>query len=213
MVDIAHFMITGLAMSEVGAVATRVASHWPWYITRAAGFTAAGLLILLMLSGIGQVTGLTYRFIEPVKAWVVHKTLAIALCVAIAMHVLFLVFDEFLPFTLPQIFVPFMSHYSNGTKLFGWDLRTLVMALGIFAAYCVAVVVLSSLGWINTKKKTWHQLHYLSYFVMLAVFVHALGAGSDLKYGLFREAWVAVGLVLVLAIVSRLWRARTLSKH
>jgi len=46
-----------------------------------------GLLILLMLSGIGQVTGLTYKIVEPVKAWVIHKALALALCGAIVVHV------------------------------------------------------------------------------------------------------------------------------
>ena len=55
-----------IATSTVHVVVQRVSASWPWYIIRGAGFVAAGLLILLMLSGIGQVTGITYRFIEPV---------------------------------------------------------------------------------------------------------------------------------------------------
>lgn len=49
-------------------LATRAKSSWPWYITRAAGFVAAISLILLMLSGIGFITGGTFRFLEPLTA-------------------------------------------------------------------------------------------------------------------------------------------------
>ncbi len=200
------------ANSEVQIAASRAATSWTWYVIRAAGFTAAALLILLMISGIGQVTGLTYKVLEPVKAWAVHKALALALCGAIAVHVLFLLFDHYLPFTVPQILIPFLSHYSNGTKLAGLGISSIAVALGILAMYGVAIIVLSSLGWIETKKSAWRNLHYISYFVMFAVFIHALGTGSDLKYGVFRAGWIFILFVLLLAIVSRLWRAGTLRK-
>lgn len=212
MVAVAYGLVTGFASSEVRIAASRVGSSWTWYIIRGAGFTAAGLLILLMFSGIGQVTGITYRFIEPVKAWAVHRALALALCGAIAVHVIFLLVDHFLPFSLVQVLVPFASKYSNGTALLGVSLSGIAVALGILAMYTVVVIVLSSLGWINTRKGVWRKLHYLSYFVILAVFVHALGAGSDLKYGLFRAVWILIGVILVLAVASRLWRAGTLSR-
>ena len=207
-----HSMQHVAAASTAQAAERRVAGTWPWYVVRAAGFTAAGLLILLMLSGIGQVTGLTYRVLEPVKAWVVHKALAFALCAAIVVHVSFLLIDKFRPFNLWEILVPFVSTYTNKTALFGLNLGRLAVTLGVLAMYGVAISVLSSLGWIDTKKGRWRKLHYISYFVMLFAFVHALGVGSDLKYGTFREAWIAVGFILLLAIVGRLWRAGTLRK-
>lgn len=193
--------------------ADRFVASWPWYIVRAAGFVAAGLLFLLMFSGIGQVTGFTYRFIEPIKAWALHKALAFALAASIAVHVLFLLIDKYLPFTIQQILVPFASDYSNKVPLFGLALGGAAVALGVLAMYGVALIILSSLGWIDTKKGVWRILHYLGYVVMLFVFLHALAAGSDLKYGTFRAAWIAVGLVLVIAVISRLWRAGTLRKQ
>lgn len=208
----AHGIVSLLATSEVRIATSRVASSWPWYVIRASGFVAVGLLILLMLSGIGQVTGLLYRFIEPVKAWALHKAMALALCGAIAVHVLFLLFDHYLPFSLAQVLVPFVSHYNNHTSLLGFGLSSIAVALGILAMYGVAVVVLSSLGWIDTRPKIWRRLHYLNYFIILAAFVHALGVGSDLKYGTFRATWIAVAALLLLAIASRLWRAGTLKK-
>lgn len=216
MVELIQTGVIHFAASSASVAASRVKDTWTWYIIRAAGFTAAGLLFLLMLSGIGQVTGLTYRFMEPLKAWVLHKTLAIALCVVIAVHVLFLLIDAYLPFSLVQILVPFASTYNNGTSLFSFGLGSIAVALGVLAMYGVAIVVATSLGWIDSKKRLWRNTHYTSYFIIIAVFIHALGTGSDLKYGLFREVWLAAGFVIVLAVVSRLWRTRvvkTLEKN
>lgn len=212
MVGLVQHTVPYFGSGELSAAASRVQVSWTWYVIRAAGFTAAGLLFLLMLSGIGQVTGLTYRFIEPIKAWALHKAMAIALCVAVAVHVLFLLIDHYLPFSLTQIVVPFASHYTNGTTLFSFGLGAVAVALGVLAMYGIILVVASSLGWIDTKKHLWRTMHYISYFIVVAVFIHALGTGSDLKYGLFREAWIAAGFVLVLGIVSRLWRTRTTTK-
>jgi predicted ferric reductase len=200
------------AASTVTVVSHRVSESWPWYVIRGAGFVAAGLIILLMLSGIGQVTGLSYRYIEPIKAWAIHKALAYALCVSIVIHVGFLLIDKFVPFSLVQILVPFASHYNNGTKFAGISFGSIAVTLGVLAMYGVAIIVASSLGWIDTKKKAWRKLHYISYLVALFVFIHAVSAGSDLKYGTFREVWICTGMVVVLAIILRLWRAGTVKK-
>lgn len=198
--------------NTISVASQRVGASWPWYIIRAAGFTAAGLIVLLMLSGIGQVTGLTYRFIQPVKAWVIHKALAIALCVAIAIHVGFLLIDHYVRFSFIQLFVPFLSRYNNKTQLFGLALGWAAVAMGIIAMYGVAIIVLSSLGWIDSKKKTWRKLHYISYAVAGLVFLHALYAGSDLQYGIFRAVWLLLGLIIGVGIIMRLRHAGSL-KH
>jgi sulfoxide reductase heme-binding subunit YedZ len=203
---------TFFAVSSIQIAAQRVGASWPWYVIRGAGFTAAGLIVLLILSGIGQVTGLTYRFVEPVKAWVIHKALAIALCVAIAVHVGFLLIDHYVRFSFAELFVPFLSHYNNKTQLLGLPLDGIAIALGILAMYGVAIIVASSLGWIDTKKGAWRKLHYLSYVVAVFVFLHALYAGSDLQYGIFRKAWELIGLIVLIAIVARLYRSGTLKK-
>lgn len=200
------------ALSTANIVTQRVAVSWQWYVIRAAGFVAAGLLILLMLSGIGQVTGLTYRFMEPMKAWALHKAMALALVVSVIIHVGFLLLDHFVPFTLAQITIPFLSHVNNGTTFLSMALGGLAVSFGIFAMYGIFIVVASSLGWINSRKHTWRKLHYISYAVMLLVFVHALYSGTDLKYGTFRAGWVLLGSIVVLGIITRLRRAGSLDE-
>ena len=205
-----------IPVENIGSTITlathRVATSWPWYIIRAAGFIAAGLLVLLMLSGIGQVTGIIYRWIEPIKVWAIHKAIALALIVAIIIHISFLLIDHFVPFSIVQILVPFASHYTNGTKLLGIPLGGIAVTLGILSMYFVFILVLTSLGWIDTHKSAWRKLHYLSYVVAGFILMHALYAGSDLKYGIFREAWIALGGIVLIAVIARLWRAGTVPK-
>lgn len=208
----AHLGVQQLASSTAQITANRIGASWAWYLVRGSGLAAAGLLVLLMLSGIGQVTGLTYRLLEPVKAWAVHKAMALALCGCIVLHVTGLLLDHYITFSWLQVLVPFTSRYTNGVKLFGISWTALGVTLGILAMYGIVVTVLSSLFWIDSKKKTWRWLHYLNYVVMLFVFLHGLTVGSDLKYGLFRAFWIGLVLIVAVGVVSRLRRARTVKR-
>lgn len=201
-----------LAASLTTSLVTRAGTSWPWYLVRASGFVAAGLLVLLVLSGIGHVTGFTYRFFEPITAWAIHKALAFGLLLAILTHVTFLMLDQYLPFSFAQVLVPFVSVYSNKTTLLGLNLSSIGVACGIFATYFILIIVASSLGWINSHKVTWRYLHWLSYAVAFLVFLHALIVGTDVRYGVFRAAWIMLGVVVILAVIGRLWRAGTLVK-
>lgn len=200
------------ATSTAQVITDRLGTSWQWYIIRGAGFVAAALVILLMLSGIGQVTGFTYRFIEPLKAWAIHKAMAFALLASVAIHIIFLFFDHFISFTIPQLTIPFLSHVNNGTDFAGFALGSLAVTFGIFAAYGIIIIVASSLGWIDKHKSIWKSLHYLSYAVMVLVFLHGLYSGTDLRYGTFRAAWVALGGIVVIGIFMRLRRAGSLKQ-
>lgn len=187
-------------------------SAFPWYVIRVSGLLGLGLMGLLMLSGIGQVTGLTYRFIEPLKAWAIHKAVALGLVAVIAVHVLTLLVDSYMPFTIKQVLVPFVSAYTNKTTLLGLSLGAWGITLGILSMYGLLIIVASSIGWIDSKKKAWHWLHYLSYFVMGAALVHALSVGTEFKDGSWRLLLLAGTVVVVLGVISRLMRAGSLRR-
>ena len=192
--------------------ATTGISAFPWYVIRVSGLLGLGLMGLLMLSGIGQVTGLTYRFIEPLKAWAIHKAVALGLVAVIAVHVLTLLVDSYMPFTIKQVLVPFASAYTNKTTLLGLSLGAWGITLGILAMYGLLIIVASSIGWIDSKKKAWHWLHYLSYFVMGAALIHALSVGTEFKGGSWRLLLLAGAVVVALGVISRLMRAGSLRR-
>lgn len=190
----------------------RIASSWTWYGIRAAGLVAAVLLVVVIIMGIGQVTGFTYRYIEPIKAWAIHKAMALALAVAILTHISLLLIDQNTRFSLAQILVPFLQGYNNGTKILGLPLGGLAITFGIFAMYGIAIIVLSSLGWIDSKKGLWQKIHYLSYLVAFFVVFHVLYTGTDVKRGWLRAVWIILALVVLVGFIGRLRRRGSLKK-
>lgn len=182
----------------------KAASSWPWYVSRSAGLTAVVLLLLLALSGIGQLTGFSYRFIEPLMSWSLHRALAISFGVCVCIHGLALLFDRYEPFSIFQITVPFLYHYKSVKG------GSLYLALGIIASYIAAVMIATSLFWINTKQKQWRLLHYLSYVLVALIFLHGLYLGTDIAHAPLRVAWWLGCIILGVGIISRLLRAGTI---
>ncbi len=186
-------------------LATRAKLSWPWYITRAAGFVAAGSLALLMLSGVGFITGTSFKFLEPLTAWATHKSIAYVFAVSGAIHVIALLFDKYVPFTVAQALVPFLSHYRE-VSFAGYHLGSLYVALGVFSMYFVIAIILTSILWVDKKPHTWKLFHFLAYLTMIFVFFHALYLGTDLMHGIFRILWIIIGVAVAVAIVYRLRR-------
>lgn len=189
--------------------AARARTSWPWFLARGSGIIAAIALVILMLSGIGQITGDTFRFLNPLTAWASHRALGITFAVAVVIHMISLLFDTFVPFTILQLLVPWLSHYKPVTVL-GVHLGSLYVALGVLAFYGVMIVVLTSLVWVEKKPYLWKWIHLSSYLLMLFVFVHALYLGTDLAHGIFRMIWIGMACLIGGAALLRLWRARTI---
>lgn len=185
----------------------KVSISWPWYVVRGSGIIAAVSLIILILSGLGLVTGHTYKFLEPLTAWASHRALGIVFGISIIIHMVGLLFDKFVPFNLIDILVPWLSNYKPVT-IAGIQLGSLFVVLGVLAFYVAAIIVVTSLLWIENKPYIWKLLHLLSYVVMIFVFIHALYLGTDLASGFFRWLWITIGVGMLGLIVYRLWRSR-----
>ena len=140
--------IPGATVTE--KVTDRARSSWPWYLCRASGLIAAVSLVLLLLSGIGQVTGFTYKLLEPLTAWASHRALGIVFGLSVFVHVFSLLFDHFMPFNLLHLLIPWLSDYKPAT-IFGMHVGSLYLALGIIALYLTAAIVITSLVWIDIK--------------------------------------------------------------
>jgi methionine sulfoxide reductase heme-binding subunit len=186
----------------------RTKTSWSWYVTRGSGLIAAVSLVLLLISGIGQVTGYTYKFLEPITAWASHRALGIAFGVSVLVHIFSLLFDHFVNFSFWQLFVPWLSNY-RPTTIFGRHAGSIFVALGVLAFYGVVIVIITSLIWVEKKPYTWKMLHLLSYLIILLVFIHALYIGTDLAHGIFRWLWIGAGISIAIATIHRLRRAKS----
>ena len=189
-------------------LAERVGKSWSWYLTRASGLVAALSLILLMISGIGQVTGFMFRILDPITSWASHRALGLTFAISIIIHIVSILLDKFVHFSIANVLIPFSSSY-RPVKLFGINFGSLYVALGISSFYMAMMITLTSLLWIDKKPKLWKLVHWLSYVVMFEVFLHALNLGTDLAAGFLRWAWIGLAVAIIASIIHRLIRART----
>jgi predicted ferric reductase len=189
-------------------VADQASNSLPWYIVRGSGIVAAVALVILMLSGIGFISGQSFKFLEPITAWASHRALGIVFGISILLHMGALLFDKFVPFNLLTLLVPWLSNYKP-VSIFGFHVGSIYIALGVLSFYLVAFIIITSLLVKDKKPYLWKIVHLLSYVAMLFVFVHALYLGTDLASGFWRVIWIVVGLVVGALTIYRLWRAKT----
>lgn len=164
-------------------------SQFWWYVARASGMVAAVLLVLTLIWGLLITTKLIDR--RGLPAWLtdLHRYLGGLTVVFIAVHLVSLVFDNFLVFSWSDLFVPFASSWKAGP-----------VAWGIGAFWGMVVVEGSSLVQRKMKRSLWRGLHYLSYPVAVMAALHAVQAGTDAGNVVFRV--VSIGLIGVLTALT-----------
>ncbi|HRJ90648.1 MAG TPA: ferric reductase-like transmembrane domain-containing protein [Candidatus Saccharibacteria bacterium] len=186
-----------------------IISQLPWLITRVSGLVALGLMLLLGIGGIGHITGLTYKFIEPVKAWIIHKWLGIMLAVMVCIHIAVLLIDSYLPFSLADILVPFHKIYAN-VAISGSMFASFAIPSAIIAVYLTAWILISSLTRLKRNKVIWSVSHKLSYAVIVLILLHVLYTGTEFKNSIVQMVLAGCAALLTVLFVARLFRSATL---
>jgi methionine sulfoxide reductase heme-binding subunit len=170
---------------------TNAGPHLFWITSRAAGSAALMLASLAVCLGLLMSTRLLKRFGGP-DLRVAHEALSLATLVAIAVHGLALLGDQFLHPSLADISVPFASGY-----------KTWWTTLGIVSGWALAALGLSYYARARIGQDRWRTLHRFTALAWLLGLAHTLGEGTDAG-----QTWflVMIGLVTVPALVLLLWR-------
>jgi sulfoxide reductase heme-binding subunit YedZ len=163
--------------------------HLFWITSRAAG--CAALLLASLAVAAGLLMGGRFVKGRGVDLRAAHEALSLATLVAIAVHALSLLGDEFLHPSLADVTVPFASSHETG-----WT------TAGIVAGWGLVILGLSyyARAWIGVRR--WRTMHRFTALAWLLGLAHSLGEGTDAG-----EAWflaltaIAVVPALVLLIV------------
>jgi sulfoxide reductase heme-binding subunit YedZ len=170
-----------------------------WYAARAGGVVAYVLLTAAVLLGL-TMTGRPRRARWPrIAIEDVHRFAGLLTGTFIALHVVTIAIDSYLPFSLSSLVIPFTSRY-----------RPLWVGLGIVSAeLLLALAVTNRLRNRRVSYRTWRRAHYLNFGVWGAATLHGIGSGTDRStpWLLAVEA-VAVASVLALT-VRRIGRRRS----
>ncbi|MGA2925001.1 MAG: ferric reductase-like transmembrane domain-containing protein [Solirubrobacteraceae bacterium] len=145
---------------------TDLTPHLFWITSRAAGFAALILASLAVCIGLLMSTKLLKRRGPDLIA--THEILSLATIVAIAVHALALLGDQYLRPSLADIAIPFVSSY-----------KSLWTSLGIVSGWSLILLGLSYYARRRIGAKRWRKLHRFTALAWLAGLVHALGEGTD----------------------------------
>ena len=179
----------------IAAASTSVGPHLFWITSRAAGIAA----LVLSSAAVGAGLLISGRGV-PRKglggdAKALHEALSMATLVAIAVHGISLLGDQFLHPTILDISIPFTGGY-----------RPFWTGLGITAGWALAALGLSyyARSWVGQSR--WRTLHRLTAVFWVLGIAHSLGSGTDAGqpwFLLLLLVTAAPALILLLGKLSR----------
>jgi predicted ferric reductase len=161
-------------------------SRMVWYVARAAGVVTWGLLVASMVWGLLYATRVLGRRVAAWWLLGVHRFLGALAVVFLGVHVVMLLFDDFVPFTVRDVLVPFAGPWHPVAV--GW---------GQIAMYVFLAVELTSLAKASLPYTVWRVVHLGSYPVFALATVHALASGTDTAAVIGDGVAVALGAVAI----------------
>ncbi|MDY7102642.1 MAG: ferric reductase-like transmembrane domain-containing protein [Actinomycetota bacterium] len=139
-----------------------------WYVARATGLVAWGLVTASVIAGLLLSTRLAKG--RPGPAWTLdlHRFLGGAAVVATTLHLVGLVADNYVHFGAAEVLIPFASSWEPGA-----------VALGIVALYLLVAVQGSSMLMRRLPRRLWRAVHLTSFVVFWTSTFHLQLAGTD----------------------------------
>jgi predicted ferric reductase len=163
-----------------------------WYITRSAGFAAYLLLWFSTALGLAIPAKLIDRFLPRSATFDFHQFISLLAIGFILLHIGVLMADQYLPFTLAQVLVPFISPY-----------RPVWVGIGVFSFYLVLLVTVTFYIRRQIGLKTFKIIHYLSLISYIGVVIHSFLSGSDSS--LPAVQWMYFTTFMVIVFLTAYW--------
>lgn len=168
-----------------------------WYAARAAGLTAYLLLTGVVLLGLTMAGKKTFLRFPRFTVEDIHRFGGLLVGSFIALHVVTIAIDSWLPFSLQSLLVPFLSRY-----------RPLWVGLGVAAMELLVALAITNHYRSRLRYSTWRRAHYLNFAVWGAATLHGLGSGTDRSAPWTICLYTISTSAVVAAVVWRLTRVR-----
>jgi sulfoxide reductase heme-binding subunit YedZ len=158
---------------------TSATPHLFWITSRAAGIVALVLASLAVSAGLLTSTKLLRRRGPDLVA--IHEILSLSTIVALVVHAVSLLGDQYLRPTVADIAIPFVSRHQTA-----WT------SLGIVAGWSLILLGLAYYARRRIGSARWRSLHRFTALGWLAGIAHSLGEGTDAG-----QTWFLVMLAIV----------------
>ena len=163
-----------------------------WYVTRSAGFASYLLLWFSTVFGLAIPTQLFDRLLPRAATYDFHQLISQLALGFIALHSGVLMADSYLPYTLAQVLVPFISPY-----------RPVWVGVGVFAFYLALLVTVTTYLRSRIGLKEFKVIHTFSLVSYLGVVVHSFLSGTDSS--LPAVQWLYGSTFTVVALFTGYW--------
>ncbi len=163
-------------------------------MTRAAGLMAFMLLWLSTVLGLLVSSKLTDNLLHRSFSYDWHQFISLLAIAFTALHVVVLLFDRFMAFSVIQVLVPFIAPY-----------RPLWVGVGVISMYVMLLVTVTYYvrQWIGVR--TFRAIHVASFVSYAGATVHGWMAGTDSTLSVTQ--WMYGGSALVVIFLTTYWLA------
>ena len=163
-----------------------------WFVTRSAGLTGYFLLWLSMVWGLAIPSRIVQPFLEGTFTYDFHEYLSLLGLGFILLHIIVLLFDTYLRFSILQLLIPFVDGY-----------RPFWVGLGIVSLYIFLVVTVTFYLRVHISTKTFRTIHLFSLLGYLGATLHGLFAGTD--SALPATMFLYAGTFLMIVFLTVYW--------
>jgi predicted ferric reductase len=167
-----------------------------WYAARAGGIVAWALAAASVVWGLALSTHVLGTNPRPAWLYDLHRFLGGLALVFTGVHVLAVLFDQYVHFGVVDVLIPFTGSWHPAA-----------VAWGIVGLYLLLAVELTSLLRSRISKRLWRRTHYASFALFAATTVHAVTAGTDGTALILLAAVAASCVVVTLLAAVRIARS------
>ena len=139
-----------------------------WYVTRSAGIIAYLLLWFSTVWGLVIPSRVLHPVLNQTFTVDFHEFISLLAIGFALLHVFVLTIDRFLPYSLPQILIPFLSPY-----------RPFWVGIGVIGFYISLLVTITFYIRSRIGMKAFRAIHISSLVGYLGVTLHGVYAGTD----------------------------------
>jgi predicted ferric reductase len=171
-----------------------------WFVTRAAGLTGYVLLWLSTAWGLVVSSKILDSILHRSFSYDFHEFLSLLAIGFVGLHVIVLLADQYLPFNLLQVLIPFVAPY-----------RPFWVGLGVIAFYLTVLASLTFYMRARIGARAFRLIHYSSFVAFLGSAVHGLMAGTDSS--LLATQLLYAGTLLSVVFLTTYWLALQLQSR
>ena len=186
--------LQGLLMSNLNSMfGINTVQIW-WFATRAAGLIAYLLLWFSTVWGLAVPSKLVAPLLEQAYTFDFHQFISLLSIAFTVLHIVVLLVDQYLPFTIWQILVPFMAPY-----------RPFWIGIGVISFYTILLVTITFYLRKHIGMTAFRSIHELSLVGYLGATLHGLFAGTDGSLPGMQIIYLGGGLVVAILTAYWLW--------